>query len=245
MNVWHPFSSGFFVCGQFGFISVGFRRAAWAFFIGTGGEGLLWTRIPVSAPSAVDTQRRGKGRDHIHLLMLTEMKYSTVCAPSSDDLTTTKKCKNDTETQLLTHQGGTVRLHLPLPLISHTKQVPEIVTVDIRQTIFRIVSRCFILTPKAILPAAFCRLCFRPAGGGLLQYGCYNSEVRRKQLLAIMGGSWSSSFPAIVFTRGVTLFSIPLTLFSYILPGGTSMLGSFCFQFTSFSCTSFLKIASP
>lgn len=80
------------------------------------------------------------------------MKYSTVCAPSSDDLTT-KKCKNDTETQLLTHQGGMVRRHLPLPLISHTKQLPEIVTVDIRQTIFCIISRCFILTPKAILPA--------------------------------------------------------------------------------------------
>lgn len=31
---------GVFVCGQFGFISVGFRRAAWAFFIGTGGEEL-------------------------------------------------------------------------------------------------------------------------------------------------------------------------------------------------------------
>lgn len=58
-----------------------------------------------------------------------------------------------------------VRFHLlslPLPLISHTKHLPKIVTVDSRQTqnifkyntlYFTISSRCFIQTPKAILPA--------------------------------------------------------------------------------------------
>lgn len=136
-----------------------------------------------------------------------------------------------------------VRFHLlslPLPLISHTKQLPKIVTVDIRQTqnifkynnlYFTISSRCFIQTCKAILPAErkkklpFGILWFRPAGGDLLQYGCYNSEVRRKQLQAIMEGIWSSSFlPSSVSSGEVwPLFSIPLILFPYTLPEGTSM----------------------
>lgn len=38
-------------------------------------------------------------------------------------------------------------------------------------------------------------LWFRPAGGDLLQYGCYNSEVRRKQL---HGRKLKQLFPAIV-----------------------------------------------
>lgn len=89
-----------------------------------------------------------------------------------------KKCKNDTETHRNTHQGGMVRFHLlslPLPLISHTKQLPKIVTVDIRQTqnifkynilYFTISSRCFILTPKAISPAErkSCLLAFCGSG---------------------------------------------------------------------------------
>lgn len=106
------------------------------------------------------------------------------------------------------HQGGMVRVHPPL--WSQSKQLPRVITVDIRPNnnknkitrnilkynflFFTMTSRCWNRTPKAILPAEgkkkkqsclFGILWFRPAGGDLLQYGCYNSEVRRKQLQAI------------------------------------------------------------
>lgn len=76
-----------------------------------------------------------------------------------------KGARTTQKTHTNTHQGGMVRFHLlslPLPLISHTKQLPKIVTVDISRTqnifkynilYFTISSRCIILTPKAILPA--------------------------------------------------------------------------------------------
>lgn len=87
-----------------------------------------------------------------------------------------------------------VRFHLltlPLPLISHTKQLPKIVTVDIRQTqnifkynilYFTISSRCFIQTPKAILPAErkSCRLAF--CGSGQQEEIFYSMAATRVRL---------------------------------------------------------------
>lgn len=134
-----------------------------------------------------------------------------------------------------------VRFHLlslPLPLISHTKQLPRIVTVDICQTqnIFKYNILYFSLLVQGVLfrhLKLFCQLkeklpfgilWFRPAGE-LLQYGCYNSEVRRKTATGNHGRKLKQFFPAIVyvFRRGITLFQF---LFSHILPGGISMLRS-------------------
>lgn len=85
-----------------------------------------------------------------------------------------KKSARTTQKHTQTHTGvGMVRFHLlslPLPLISHSKQLPKIVTVDniFKYNIlyFTISSRCFIWTPKAILPAEkkSCLLAFCGSG---------------------------------------------------------------------------------